>query len=226
MSTTTDDTNNDDGARAGWLGAGREARRTHTRAVTHQSASVLLGYPDEGFFERLPLVALAVAELPEGPARTELLEFCEHAASTPEFELCAHYADVFDPRCRRALHMTHYTDGDTRRRDHALAEIERAYAECGWRAHTRELPDHLTVMLEFTARGDADIGLELLVDHRTGLDLLSEVLREHGTPYARVVEAIRYTLPAPRRAEVGSPGEDVGMEPHGTRPRGHASRSR
>lgn len=219
MSTTTDDTNNDDGARAGWLGAGREARRTHTRAVTHQSASVLLGYPDEGFFERLPLVARAVAELPEGPARTELLEFCEHAASTPEFELCAHYADVFDSRCRRALHMTHYTDGDTRRRGHALAEIERAYAECGWRAHTRELPDHLTVMLEFTARGDADIGLELLVDHRTGLDLLSEVLREHGTPYARVVEAIRYTLPAPRRAEVGSPGEDMGMEPHGTRPR-------
>lgn len=219
MSTTTDDTNNDDGARAGWLGAGREARRTHTRAVTHQSASVLLGYPDEGFFERLPLVARAVAELPKGPARTELLEFCEHAASTPEFELCAHYADVFDPRCRRALHMTHYTDGDTRRRGHALAEIERAYAECGWRSHARELPDHLTVMLEFTARGDADIGLELLVDHRTGLDLLTDALREHGTPYARVVEAIRYTLPAPRRAEVGSPGEDVGMEPHGTRPR-------
>ena len=219
MSTTTDDTNNDDGARTGWLGAGREARRTHARAVTHQSASVLLGYPDEGFFERLPLVARAVAELPKGPARTELLEFCEHAASTPEFELCAHYADVFDPRCRRALHMTHYADGDTRRRGHALAEIERAYTECGWRAHTRELPDHLTVMLEFTARGDADIGLELLVDHRTGLDLLSEALREHGTPYARVVEAIRYTLPAPRRAEVGSPGEDVGMESHGTRPR-------
>ncbi len=228
MSTTTDGTNNDDGARAGWLGAGREARRTHKRAVIHQSASVLLGYPDQDFFERLPLVARAVAELPKGPARTELLEFCEHAASTPELDLCAHYVDVFDLRRRRALHMTYYTDGDTRRRGHALAEIKRAYAECGWRVQARELPDHLAVMLEFTARGDAELGQELLVNHRAGLDLLFEALGEYGTPYVRVVEAIRHTLPAPRRAdaerarrlaEEGPPAEDVGMEPYGARPR-------
>ena len=230
MSTTTDGTNNDDGARSvmGWLGAGREARRAHAKAVVHQSASVLLGYPDQDFFERLPLVARAVAELPKGTARTELLEFCEHASSTPELELSAHYVDVFDLRRRQALHMTYYTDGDTRRRGHALAEIKRVYAEAGWRVQARELPDHLAVMLEFAARGDADSGQELLMNHRCGLDLLGEALRTRETPYTRVIEAVRCTLPVPRRADEermrrlaaqGPPAEDVGMEPYGARPR-------
>lgn len=230
MSATTDGMNNDDGVRTrtGWLGAGRAARRTHVKAVIHQAASVLLGHPDQDFFERLPLVARAVAELPKGTARTELLEFCEHASSTPELELSAHYVDVFDLRRRRTLHMTYYTDGDTRRRGHALAEIKRVYAQSGWRVHVRELPDHLAVMLEFAARGDAEAGQGLLVQHRAGLDLLSEALREYGTPCTRVVDAVRDTLPAPRRADEermralakeGPPAEDVGMEPYGARPR-------
>lgn len=214
---------------AGWLGAGRAARRAHARAVTHQAASVLLGYPDAAFFERLPLAARAAAELPRSQSRTHLLEFCEHASTTPELELAEHYVDVFDLRRRRALHLTYYTDGDTRRRGHALAGIKRVYAEAGWQVSARELPDHLAVMLEFSARCDAEAGMELLVDFRSGLDLLSRSLGEHGTPYARVVDAVRHTLPPPRRADEervrrlaqdGPPAEeDVGMEPYGARPR-------
>ncbi|WP_433698827.1 nitrate reductase molybdenum cofactor assembly chaperone [Nocardiopsis sp. CA-288880] len=210
----------------GWLGAGRSARRSHRIAVTHQAASVLLAYPDQAFFERLPLVARAVAELPRGTVRTELQEFCEHAASTPELELCRHYVDVFDLRRRRALHMTYYTDGDTRRRGHALAEIKRVYAESGWSVTAGELPDHLAVVLEFAARGDAARGGALLLRFRPGLDLLWEALRAHGTPYARVVDAVRMTLPPQRRddreavrrlAAEGPPAEDVGLEPYGVR---------
>ncbi|GAA1075450.1 nitrate reductase molybdenum cofactor assembly chaperone [Nocardiopsis metallicus] len=223
-----DDRNPDTRSGAGWLGAGRAARRAHTRAVIHQASSVLLGYPDEVFFERLPLAARAAAELPRSQARTDLLEFCEHASTTPELALAEHYVEVFDLRRRRALHMTYYTDGDTRRRGHALAEVKRVYAEAGWRVSARELSDHLAVVLEFAARGDAEAGQELLVNFRPGLDLLSRSLGEHGTPYARVVDAVRYTLPAPRRADEervrrlaqeGPPAEDVGMEPYGARPR-------
>ena len=208
----------------GWLGAGRPARRTHRIAVTHQAASVLLNYPDQAFFERLPLVERAVAELPRGPVRTGLLEFCDHASSTPEPELCGHHADVFDPRRRRSLHMTYYTDGDARRRGHALAEVRRTYAESGWSVAEGELPDHLAVLLEFAARGDAARGGSLLLRFRPGLDLLWEALRVHGTPYARVVDAVRMTLPPQRRdgreavrqlAAQGPPAEDV--DPDGIR---------
>ncbi|MBE2998030.1 nitrate reductase molybdenum cofactor assembly chaperone [Nocardiopsis sp. HNM0947] len=221
MSTTTDS-----GGRPGWLGAGRAARRAHRRAVTHQAASVLLGYPDEGFFERLPLVTRAVAELPRGTVRAALMEFCDHAASTPELELCRHYVEVFDMRRRRALHMTYYTDGDTRRRGHALAEVKRVYAEAGWEVSTRELPDHLAVILEFAARGDNDSGQDLLLRFRPGLELLAEALRDHGTPYTQVVDAVAQTLPVQstadreavqRLAAQGPPAENVGLEAYGGR---------
>lgn len=232
MSTTTDVAGTEGTtpavgrARAGWLGAGRSARRAHRRAVTRQAASVLLGYPDQAFFERLPLVARAVAELPRGTVRAALQEFCDYACATPEMELCTHYADVFDLRRRRALHMTYYTDGDTRRRGHALAEIKAVYRAAGWEVAAGEPPDHLAVVLEFAARGDADQGEDLLLRFRSGLDLLSVALEEYGTPYARVVDAVRQTLPPPRAADrdavehlvrQGPPAEDVGLEPYGVR---------
>lgn len=216
MSTSTNES-------GGPLGARRATRRAYRRAVIHQAASVLLGYPEGEFFERLPLVARAAAELPRGKVRSALLEFCEHAASTPEPELCRHYVDVFDLRRRRSLHMTYYTDGDTRRRGHALTEVKRVYTEAGWKVDVEELPDHLAVILEFAARGDAEAGGKLLARFRPAIDLLGKALHAHGTPYARVIDAVRLTLPQERRgdreavqrlAEQGPPAEDVGLEPY------------
>ncbi|RKS07234.1 respiratory nitrate reductase chaperone NarJ [Nocardiopsis sp. Huas11] len=203
---------------------GRAARRAHRTAVTRQAASVLLGYPDERFFDRLPLVARAVAGIPRGAVREALDEFCEYATTTPELELCEHYVDVFDLRRRRTLHLTYYTDGDTRRRGHALAEVAGVYTRAGWRVSANELPDHLSVVLEFAARGDAAAGEELLARFRPGLEMLGTALHAHGTVYARVVDAVRLTLPSPRRgdreaarrlAAQGPPAEAVGLEPYG-----------
>lgn len=213
VSATTDSE-----GRTGWLGAGRAARSSHRRAVARQAASVLLGYPDERFFERLPLVARAAAELPRGAVRTALLEFCEHASSTPEPELCRHYAEVFDIRRRHALRMTYYADGP------ALTDVRRVYAEAGWQVPTHELPDHLAVLLEFAARGDSDAGHDLVLRFRSGLEVLAAALREHGTPYARVVDAVFLTLPsqggehweAARRLAAPAPaGEGTGPEGNG-----------
>ncbi|GHD24758.1 nitrate reductase molybdenum cofactor assembly chaperone [Nocardiopsis kunsanensis] len=194
VSTTTDS-----GGRPGWLGAGRAARSAHRRAVTRQAASVLLGYPDEVFFERLPLAARAAAELPSGNVRTALMEFCEHASSTPESELCRHYAEVFDIHRRHALRMTYYTDGH----GPALSDVRSAYTDAGWQVPTRELPDHLAVLLEFSARGGSEAGHDLLLRFRPGLELLGAALREHGTPYARVLDAVSLTLPSPGEQPAG-----------------------
>lgn len=217
VSTTTDSE-----GRPGWLGAGRAARSAHRRAVTRQAASVLLGYPGEAFFERLPLVARAAAELPRGAVRNALLEFCEHASSTPEPELCRHYAEVFDIRRRHALRMTYYTDGH----GPALTDVRRVYTDAGWQAPTHELPDHLAVLLEFAARGDSDAGHDLLLRFRPGLERLGAALREHGTPYARVVDAASLTLPSPgvldgeparHLVAQGTDGEEGGPEGNGER---------
>lgn len=193
MSTTMDASGADESA-AGWLGEGRAARRIHRRSVTYQAASVLLGRPDQVFFERLPLVARAVAELPGGEVRTALREFCEHASTTAEPRLRAHHAEVFDPRGHGTAYLTSYGEGGARRGERVLAEIRNLYAGAGWRVEGRERPDHLAVVLDFAARGDARGGERLLLRLRPELELLHEALRACGTPYARIVDAVRMTL--------------------------------
>ncbi|WP_053617860.1 nitrate reductase molybdenum cofactor assembly chaperone [Nocardiopsis sp. NRRL B-16309] len=196
--TTTSATEGTGGTGAARRSDERASLRAHRVSVTRRAASVLLGYPDECFFDRLPLVARAVAGLPRGAVREALDEFCEYATTTPEPRLCEHYTDVFDPRHRRTLYLTHYSDGDARRRDRDLAEVAGVYARAGWRMGADARPDHLCVVLEFAARGDAAAGEELLAWFRPALDVLGTALHAHGTAYARVLDAVRLTLPSPR----------------------------
>ncbi|WP_307793032.1 nitrate reductase molybdenum cofactor assembly chaperone [Glycomyces niveus] len=188
-------------------------------AVIRQAAAMLLCYPDAAFYERLPLIEKALAE----SGHPALQAFCEHARSAGELDLGAEYVRTFDLKRRRALHLTYYTDGDTRRRGHALARIKEIYAACGWRLDPGELPDHLAVVLEFAARGDAAQGLRLLRAFQPGIELLRAALHESRSAYAAVLDAVAATLPpsdearreAARMAAAGPPAEDVGLDPYG-----------
>lgn len=194
------------------------------RAVTRQCAMILLCYPDDAFYDRLGLVRKAIGELPRGKAPRSLEAFAQHAATEPRLDLGTHFVQTFDLKRRRTLHMSYYTDGDTRRRGHALARIKEIYGACGWRLGARELPDHLPVLLEFAARGDREWGERLLETFRPGIELLRSALHDYGTPYAGVIDAVAATLPPPgeealrqtmRLAASGPPAEDVGLQPYG-----------
>jgi nitrate reductase delta subunit len=192
-------------------------------AVIRQAAALLLCYPDRETRARTPLVRNAVAELPAGPARTALAAFCDYAEAAAELDQEAHYVRVFDLKRRRALHLTYYTDGDTRRRGHALARVKEIYGSCGWRLDAAELPDHLAVVLEFAARGDRARGQRLLESFQPGIELLRAALHDCASPYAHVLDAVAATLPASdqarreaaRMAAAGPPAEDVGLDPYG-----------
>lgn len=163
------------------------------RAV-HQAASLLLGYPDRGWPARREQVAEAIGHLPgEGPEL--LLDFCRWAAGRPVLDLAARYVTTFDRTRRRTLHLTHYTDGDTRRRGASLAALKAHYRQHGWEPAGGELPDHLPSLLEFAARCPGP-GTALLHEHRPALDLLTRGLAAHRSPYLDVVRAVRTTLPA------------------------------
>ena len=77
-------------------------------------------------------------------------------------------------------------------------------------------------MLEFAATIDRDLGRGLMLDHRAGLELLRLSLRDMGSPWASLVDAVTATLPplrgeerdAVRRlAAEGPPEEEVGLAP-------------
>jgi len=189
--------------------------------ITWQSASLLLGYPDESLLARTGLLRQAAALL---PARVgdPLRGFLDHAERTPLPELTASYVETFDHRRRGCLYLTYFAHGDTRRRGMALLRFQQTYRRAGLVLDAGELPDHLAVVLEFGATADPDGAWALLLDHRAGLELLRMALRDSGSAWAGVVEAVTGTLPALRGDEqeavlrlaaAGPPEEEVGLAP-------------
>ncbi|MGW2229185.1 nitrate reductase molybdenum cofactor assembly chaperone [Streptomyces formicae] len=181
-------------------------------AVLYQAAALCLAYPDDEFRARLPLLRAA--------APAELTGFLDHAESTGQRELAAHYVQVFDFKNRHSLYLSWWRDGDTRRRGMALVRFKEVYREHGLEFSGEELPDFLPAVLEFSAHA----GPVLLTENRSGIELLRLALTDFGTPYAAVLDAVCASLPGPTpkdRAEAlalarsGPPREDVGLEPFG-----------
>ncbi|MER6920115.1 nitrate reductase molybdenum cofactor assembly chaperone, partial [Streptomyces spiralis] len=121
------------------------------------------------------------------------VRFCRRTADTPLLDLAAQYATTFDRSRRRTLYLTHYTDGDTRRRGASLAALKARYRQHGWEPSDGELPDHLPAVLEFAARCPT-AGRAVLHEHRGALALLATALASHGSPYLDVIRAVRATL--------------------------------
>ena len=204
-------------------------RREHTaaeRATTRQVCSLLLGYPDEELLERPALLRAAAAPLPAELAGP-LGRFLDHLETTPLDRQQAEYVETFDLRRRCCLYLTYYAYGDTRKRGMALLQFKHLYTRAGLSLSDAELPDHLAVVLEFAAVGDAARAERLLAQHRAGVELIRLALEERGSPYADVLHAVCATLPpigADDRAAVlrlarqGPPAEEVGLDPYGAQP--------
>lgn len=188
-----------------------------TRALTHRIAALLLEYP----------TAELVAQVPDlrAVAPTRAFEpLFDHLEATPLTALTAEYVDTFDLRRKICLYLTYYAYGDTRERGMALLAFKRAFRASGLEISADELPDHLCVVLEFSATADVDAGTRLLLEHRAGLELLRLALVDRGSPWAAALAAVCATLPplkgdereaVARLAAEGPPGEQVGLEPYG-----------
>ena len=207
------------------LGRRRVAELTDAQlTVAWQAASLLLGYPDEELLGRLDLIQQASLELPDRVG--EPLRACVAGlAAVPLSELETEYVDTFDNRRKHNLFLTYFAHGDTRKRGMALLRFKQTYLASGFELTDTELPDHLCVVLEYTATIDHDRGRQLLLDHRAGLELLRIGLGESGSPWAGAVEVVTATLPAlqggeweavRRLAAAGPPEEEVGLTPYET----------
>ncbi len=204
--------------------SGRRAKPTlppDQLTIVWQSVSLLLDYPDEEVLGRAELVRSACSGLPEAIGDS-IRAFLRHLGSTPLPELQADYVETFDNRRRCNLFLTYFAHGDTRKRGMALLRFKQTYLRAGFELDDGELPDHLCVVLEFAATIDRDLGRDLMLDHRAGLELLRLSLRDLSSPWASLIDAVTATLPplrgderdAVRRlAAEGPPEEEVGLAP-------------
>ncbi len=189
------------------------------RQRVHMAASLLLDYPDEEWFARLPAVRELVAPLPEA-VRTPLVRFMDAAAAAGATEWQRRYVVTFDLKRKCSLYLTYYATGDTRRRGTALVTILEAYRAAGFAFDAAELPDYLPVVLEFSAVSDSPIAAALLSAHREGVEVLRAALEGMSSAWADVARAVTLSLPPIDEAtreryldliNEGPPTETVGL---------------
>ncbi|MFL6166715.1 MAG: nitrate reductase molybdenum cofactor assembly chaperone [Ornithinibacter sp.] len=195
---------------------------------TWQVVSLLLDYPDAVLVQRVPMLRSVVETLPDAQ-RDPLAEVLDTLEQADLRDLQSDYVDTFDLTRKCSLHLTYFTEGDTRRRGVALVEFKQAYRRAGVEFDTdAELPDHVCVVLEFGAVQDWATAWHLLNRHRVGIEVLRAGLAQRGSPWLPAVEALRSTLPEldgddrtalMRLVAEGPPQEDVGLEPYAIDPR-------
>ena len=160
------------------------------RTRAHMAASLLLDYPDEAWFARLPRIRPALHGL-DARVREPLETLMDRAEAEGPEAWQAAYVATFDLKRRCSLYLSYYATGDTRRRGAALVTFLDAYRAAGWRLEARELPDYLPAVLEFSAVSGSPIARDLLASHREGL----EVLLAMDSPWAGTVGSVTMSLP-------------------------------
>lgn len=206
----------------------RRHRRTtsslapQVQADTWQVCSLLLDYPEQTLVEQLPVLRSAVAGLPQRQAEP-LGRFLDTVERSDLGELQESYVDTFDITRKCALHLTYFLHGDTRKRGVALIQFKQLYRQHGVELSDEdaELPDHLTVVLEFGATVAPEAAWKLLNDHRVGIELLRRALLRCESPWADVILAVCSTLPELEGDDTqalakliaqGPPQETVGLD--------------
>ncbi len=192
-----------------------------------QAISALLDYPLPETVATHEAIGRAVVSLPD-EVRMPLSSFLEHVASVPLEQLQRDYVETFDLARRCCLYLTYFSFGDTRRRGVALVQFKQAYRRAGLEFEADELPDHLSVVLDFGATADQAGAAKLLTDYRAGIEMLRIALQERESPWADLLVALCATLPVldgdglvavQRLIEAGPPQEDVGLDGYGMDPR-------
>lgn len=197
------------------------SRRERPSPAMFAIASVALRYPSPDVVARRAELAEVAATLPSTEASSALRRFLAWWQGEPAGSLAEAYVETFDLHRRCSLYLSYFRYGDRRQRGQEFVRLKRLFEAAGHRLAARELPDYLPLLLEFAAL-DPAAGSAVLSEHRVGLELLRAALRDAGSPYVDVIEALCLTLPrmdeagralVRRLAAEGPPGEAVGLEP-------------
>ena len=184
-------------------------------------ASLVLRYPSEELIDQLPPLASAAQEIP-GSASVGLTGLINHLRTTSLSQLQRDYVATFDLKRKCSMYLSYFLNGDTRARGMALVRFVEAYRSAGVEVSADELPDYLPLVLEFAATVDEPVGVQLLVAHERGLQLLAMALHDLRSVYAGAIDAVLETLPPlddagrdelEQLVRAGPPSEMVGLEP-------------
>ena len=216
------------GRESAWLSLSKPARevspsstiqsRRSSDAVVFQAAALCLNYPESDLLDRVDVIEAALAGT---EAAGSFAPVMAHLRGENLRELQSFHVQEFDLSRKHALHLSYWTEGDTRRRGNVLADVKQVYRDSGLVVSPGgELPDYLPMVLEFAVH-DPERGGGLLKRFRASVELIRMGLITDALPHAGVLQAICARLPgespqthAEVQARFGQvqPVEFVGLE--------------
>lgn len=146
---------------------------------------LLMEYPDELLWEcKDDALALVRHDAPM------LTDFTETLLSAPLLDKQAEWCEVFDRGRATSLLLFEHVHAESRDRGQAMVDLLAQYEKVGLQLNCRELPDHLPLYLEYLSvlpEAEAREGLQNVAPI---LALLGGRLKQRGTPWYHLFDAL------------------------------------
>jgi nitrate reductase delta subunit len=152
----------------------------------------LLSYPDTSLRDHLAEMTTALqGERALRPDRlAELSALMQHLRGARAMDVEAHYVETFDRGRGTALHLFEHVHGDSRDRGPAMIDLLQTYEQAGLYLAPGELPDHLTVVLEYASTQPPAQARAFLRELTHILQAIFSALLRRESPYASVLAAV------------------------------------
>ena len=152
----------------------------------------LLSYPDASLREHLDEMrdALRAERALTAGRLIELDALIDRLRSGRPMDVEAAYVELFDRGHGTALHLFEHVHGDSRDRGPAMVDLIKTYEQAGLYIGEGELPDHLTVVLEYASTQPPAQAREFLREVSHILQVIFSALLKRESAYASVLAAV------------------------------------
>ena len=156
-----------------------------------RALSRLLQYPDLELMDHLPEVAAALYEMPKLSKKVQvgLEEFVNNLEASDLMDSQENYVECFDRGRATSLHLFEHVHGDSRERGQAMVDLLQTYKDGGLELSANELPDHLSVILEFASTLPLDQSKQFIGEMAHILNAVYSTLVARNNRYAWLIAA-------------------------------------
>lgn len=159
--------------------------------------SLLMQYPNEGYFRTLPEIKSLVGKMHRDPRSASIEKFIAHIEGEDAIFVQEQYTALFDMSPSTTLNVTYHLWGDGEKRARLLTKLQQVYARAGLEKKSLELPDFLPLILEFLASVPNAIQFGAIRMSFKGVKTLVERLKPIDCHYAGLLEPLMELDPEP-----------------------------
>ncbi len=171
--------------------------------LTLRAIARLMDYPTEDLKAALGEIrdVLAEGSLLDKALADRLVGFVDTLDRQSVLEMQEEYVALFDRGRALSLHLFEHVHGESRDRGQAMVDLMELYKSAGLYLDAHELPDHLPLMLEYLSTRPQPEVEELLGDAMGVVVLIGARLRERGSDYCVLFEALEAIAGSPEEAD-------------------------